>query len=626
MPSIEDWTTQPYAIIQKIYEECGNSKHEDFVQKVQDYFNERLSHTSLTKIPSLNSVPLDQLKSGTLVKYRCMIQDVFDPQFCIGQYKVTNTTTHESRIECGSFRDVPNVAPNETVDYAENNHIERLGFYCVPIPGESEWVKTADSCNVDMVASSSTSSGQYKRQREMDNDESSESSSDQNSAKELKDNSKDVEMCSPSASSFVQTALHKEVNSNTKIGFDMNFPLSTEKGLPCIIRVYSNEPELRTTDAVEFVGILSVDPQLASIFDDEMEAEDVACQQELKAHEPPPSLVPRMHALVIRKLHHNNPYLPPVPSEELYKTAVKSLMEDAASIHFELLSILQHALLNDRLAAEYLLCHLISSVYARADVLPLGKLCINLSGCPVTQKYTKFLHHLISQITPQSVILDMSIENMNSLRLIPQKNYQVNRITAGMLQLTPGTHLVLDETELRQGQLNHTGVTNVKALADVINWQKVDYDFQWHPIPVHTNINILTLSEGESLLPKDIHVPLVPDQLITDIPSHFSKLDHRMTPDNLNKLRSYITACRLCEYQVPEEMQVIIQDDFVNTRQDNPKNMTIEDFQRFLGLIRVLVLTYGKGLSNIEMWNKVKTMEEERKSRLVQQQASRDQN
>lgn len=63
-----------------------------------------------------------------------------------------------------------------------------------------------------------------------------------------------------------------------------------------------------------------------------------------------------------------------------------------------------------------------------------------------------FVHFL------QSVILDMSIENMNSLRLIPQKNYQVNRITAGMLQLTPGTHLVLDETELRQGQLNHTGL------------------------------------------------------------------------------------------------------------------------------------------------------------------------
>ena len=46
-----------------------------------------------------------------------------------------------------------------------------------------------------------------------------------------------------------------------------------------------------------------------------------------------------------------------------------------------------------------------------------------------------------------------------------------------------------------------SGVSNVKALADVIKWQRVDYDFQWHPIPVYTNVNVLVFSEGESLLP-----------------------------------------------------------------------------------------------------------------------------
>ncbi|KAH9515258.1 hypothetical protein Btru_014015, partial [Bulinus truncatus] len=579
MPGIEDWKTQPYYIIKKLFEEHGYGKHEQFLQEVHAYFTERINESTLLKIPSLNSVPLDQLKTGTLVKYRCMIQDVFDPQFCIGHYKVINTTTNESRIECGSFRDVPDIAPNETVDYSDENHIERLGFYCVPVPGESD-----QSNNIDVAASSSNnSSGQNKRQRETDNDEPN---SKKNTSEEFKDHSTDVEMSgrnkqnSSSGIEEMPISVHDKNNE-----FDLNLPLTTEKGLPCIVRVYSHEPELRTTDCVEFIGILSVDPQLASVFDDNMEADDLAYQEEFKAHEPPPSLVPRIHALVTRKLYHNNPCLPPVPSEELYKKAVTNLMEDAASIRIELLSILQHALLNDRLAAEYLLCHLISSIYARADVLPLGKLCVNISCCPVTQKFTKFLHHLISQLTSQSVILDMSIENMNSLRLVPQKNYQTNRITAGMLQLAPSTHLVLDETVMQQGQLNNTGVLNVKALADVINWQKVDYDFQWHPIPVPTNINVLTLSEGESLLPKDIHIPLVSDSLITDIPGHFSKLDNRMTPDNLNKLRSYITACRLCEYQVPEETQAIIQDDFVNTRQDNPKNMTVEDFQRFLGLI-----------------------------------------
>lgn len=64
----------------------------------------------ITQIPSLNSTSLDQLKSGILVKYRCMVQDVFDPQFCVGEYTVTNTNTLSSRLEFGSFRDVPTLA------------------------------------------------------------------------------------------------------------------------------------------------------------------------------------------------------------------------------------------------------------------------------------------------------------------------------------------------------------------------------------------------------------------------------------------------------------------------------------------------------------------------------------
>ena len=51
----------------------------------------------------------DDLKDGALVKYRCMVQDVFDPQFCLGSYKVTNAKTQDVRTECGAFRDFPNL-------------------------------------------------------------------------------------------------------------------------------------------------------------------------------------------------------------------------------------------------------------------------------------------------------------------------------------------------------------------------------------------------------------------------------------------------------------------------------------------------------------------------------------
>ncbi|GFR78750.1 mini-chromosome maintenance complex-binding protein [Elysia marginata] len=181
----------------------------------------------------------------------------------------------------------------------------------------------------------------------------------------------------------------------------LNMPLPDEQGVPCIVRVYSSDVELKATSDIEIVGILCMDPRLASAFDDEDESGDIADKEELRAHEPPASLVPRLHALVIRHLEHNNPSLPPQVESDRYKQVFSDLMVDVSSLRLELLSILEHALLGDRLAAEYLLCQLISGVYARADVMPLGKFCVNLSKCPVWPRYCKFVNHLISQLTTQ---------------------------------------------------------------------------------------------------------------------------------------------------------------------------------------------------------------------------------
>ena len=66
-----------------------------------------ISTKYFSQIPSLNNVPLDEIRTGTLVKYRCMVQDVFDPQFCLGAYNVVNAKTRETKVECGAFRDFP---------------------------------------------------------------------------------------------------------------------------------------------------------------------------------------------------------------------------------------------------------------------------------------------------------------------------------------------------------------------------------------------------------------------------------------------------------------------------------------------------------------------------------------
>lgn len=134
----------------------------------------------------------------------------------------------------------------------------------------------------------------------------------------------------------------------------------------------------------------------------------------------------------------------------------------------------------------------------------------------------------------------MSLQNMNQIRLVPKKDYVANRLVSGALQLAKNTSLYLDETQLEQGQLDTTGgssrrpqevdsedsnaaifpvlvtelgwicysvvfvaagVGNVTALGNLISWQKVDYDFNYHQMEFPCNINVLIASEGRSLLP-----------------------------------------------------------------------------------------------------------------------------
>ena len=63
------------------------------------------------------------------------------------------------------------------------------------------------------------------------------------------------------------------------------------------------------------------------------------------------------------------------------------------------------------------------------------------------------------------------------------------------LLLCLGSHILVDETVLSPGQLSEVGVQNLKALGNIIQWQKLDYDFQFHTTEIHTDlVSILILS------------------------------------------------------------------------------------------------------------------------------------
>lgn len=113
------------------------------------------------------------------------------------------------------------------------------------------------------------------------------------------------------------------------------------------VQVYKELP-YKLNQVINVIGFLSVDPSLSVIHDSEEMADDL----EKQTHHPPASLVPRLHAVKI--------------VEEIKKpiTEAASIFSKAESIRGDLRLVLSQLLFGDEIAADYLICHLISSVYA----------------------------------------------------------------------------------------------------------------------------------------------------------------------------------------------------------------------------------------------------------------------
>ncbi|KAJ3610239.1 hypothetical protein NHX12_022333 [Muraenolepis orangiensis] len=609
MPSTNDWINNPLGVVEEMFGASQSSPDSGWEAKVTEFFRSQLKEKeSQTRVPSLNDVPLHYLQPNSLVKFRCLIQDMFDPEFYMGAYEMVDPSTKAKILRCGKYKDVTECGVD--LDSANMVTAERQTFYCVPIPGET-----------GVVPSTSYVPSRQKRSYEEDDDDMDTQPQRQRethvgpqTATEPQDNGdcKRQETEAPSGQKAPNSPL------------DLNFPLPGEKGPACLVKVYENCDGFKLNDTLEVYGILSVNPALSALADEKDvssslvvdPAESMQTAEELRVHSPPASLVPRLHLLHAQRLPHNNPLLPPAAPEDS-AASLASTLSEMASVRTELLAYFTRLLLGDVLAAEYLLLHLISNVYARRDVIPLGKFTLNLSGCPSTAApaYTEQLYQILQQLVPCSYRLSMTLQNMNQMRLVPKKDYVANRLVSGVLQLASNTSLFLDETQLEQGQLDTTGVRNITALGNVISWQKVDYDFNYHQMEFPSNINVLIASEGRSLLPSDCQVRLQPQVTCPNMEEYLGSIHAAQSSSQLNKFRLYLTVARTLDYTISEEVTKAVEDDFVDMRKDDPQSISAEDLHRLLVIARLLSLSLGQTALSGDAWMRAKHIETLRRSR-----------
>lgn len=70
-----------------------------------------------------------------------------------------------------------------------------------------------------------------------------------------------------------------------------------------------------------------------------------------------------------------------------------------------------------------------------------------------------------------------------------------------------GTNVICDETMIKEGKIEKNGISNIKAMAELIEDQKVVYDFQYVKQDFPISASVLILSESRSMFKNALHVP-----------------------------------------------------------------------------------------------------------------------
>ena len=282
---------------------------------------------------------------------------MFDPEYYLSQYEVKDLSTGTTRTVSGRYRDMAQCGPREELvsSSAECQTSERLGFYCVSIPGESPWV--LDSYRSQSAGAPGAAGGGTRQQQQQNplkrshengaaadvdmDDVDAEKRSKTDSAP----NGQNVRHTNGRYKSTIRYAIIKYsvsrlprnvktfctrvskkylldylkhllfvelLSSFTSVclfflsrstGSSLNLPIPSQSGRAAVVKMYEVEDgAVKLNDVLDMVGIVSLDPTVGA-------SGDLSA-----ANLPPPSLVPRIHVLHFKKLQHNNPLVKELPS------------------------------------------------------------------------------------------------------------------------------------------------------------------------------------------------------------------------------------------------------------------------------------------------------------------------
>ncbi|KAI9140206.1 mini-chromosome maintenance replisome factor-domain-containing protein [Paraphysoderma sedebokerense] len=578
---------------------------------IPEYFKQMFQANETKKqIPVVNVTTFDQLPNlhNRLVRFRCMVQD---NTFPVSPYFVAMKGMDADGVEkmrCLKYTDEIYIDPNEYHEaMMRRSHptflSEKAILYGVSVPGETNWVQN------HLYGSSMKSN-------EMSTDQMPELISDEYKSRKF-----------PLPTTSHHSVYLKFYDSNVKDSL----------GIGQVIDVYGIL-EHEGTGEMDCCGNGNID------------------LEESDHHLLHSSEIPKIHVI----WHEvESKILDPEKLVHLddCEQRVKQVQQQLPEIRNKLVQYLTTCTNGDIVVAEYLLLHLISSIYRRDPVMHLGSLSLNIMNCPISNpsnrsEFSHRLSQLISLLTPKSVTVPLSLQTLNNEYFMnrsygamedesaakaenngassvgkKQNKLKDVGIESGMLHVSDRTFLVVDELALTEGKVNGRGIANLRTLQTLIQFQSLEYLFPYYAsaFKMEVDLPVLVLSESKSLLHgKDAGMDMVMLPMKQNIELAESCDESMIDGDLLELFRLFLLVVvkNVGEIEIREEMMKSISDYFVSERKAiresaSQKPLMSHDYLSYLiGLARLHSVSLGANQLQPESWSSIISLESERQKRL----------
>lgn len=510
-----EFLVNPLNVVDRLYNQMnGESNIDEFHNFIKDQLISLINSdpSRVQQIPYLNNrnTNYDNIRNRSLVRYRCMIQDMFNPEI----YAAILNSQNGKKINL--YTDSAYLDEKYFINPNKNQIGDRFIYYVISIPGVNEWVKEC----WDQEGKVENVSQQLNPQQQPLNPQ--EQSHSKRHLDDEPSSSKKKKTTESERDQVGETVCSKKNDYCT--------PIKSEECLnkPAIVKVYDTKDlEVKLNDLVEVIGIIefpnfenrnlqqpSRSDRDADLKSDDMKGEEARPDNypeissmlnnlDLDHEDYVYSELPRIHALHIRQLTSINPF------DESNSENCKA----KSTTYTKLVNLVEKMFFGDKLATQYFLCWLVSRVYKVQDSLPIGNFPVNISNLnqiPNDEQslFIEKFYKIVQSLCTHSMNLPVTIGELNNRVLNPYKDKNNTKLQSGLLQLPANFSLILDETTLQPGKLKEMGIKNLSTIKELIAWQSIEYDHLFYTQKINSDINVLVFSEGKSLFDVNCEIKL----------------------------------------------------------------------------------------------------------------------